>query len=42
MNKKKKGQKVREPSTVEERIVWVLDQMISSTKIREDYLKIIN
>ena len=45
MEEKKKfpeNQKVREPSCVEERIVWVLDQMIRSSKIRGDYFKHIN
>ena len=35
-------QKIREPNTVEERIVWVLEQMIRSSKIRGDYFKHIN
>jgi hypothetical protein len=38
----KENQKAREPSTVEERIVWVLDQMTRSSKIRGDYFKYIN
>lgn len=35
-------QDAREPSSIEERFVWMLDQMIRSSKISEKYFKLIN